>query len=125
MRTEKEDSRQQESGRPKRIRVARSVAASGIAVGVVLGGFIVGAGPANANPSANCWAYGVGATVASGGCKGTWGGTTFRVGAKCGWLMTTVYSRYVWTPSGRATTVSTSSCPWYSRPIRVVWVESE
>src|SRR5262245_9444282 len=73
---------------------------------------------------ATWWAF-VGGNQSSGTCKApNYGGTWFRVGQQCGWLMYKTWSPWTWAPAGRAASATTAPCPSYSQKSRTAWVET-
>lgn len=82
--------------------------------------------PVSAAPGAcsYTWAY-RGGDRAYGGCKGSFGGTWFRVGQRCGRTLAVRYSPWTWAPNGVAVSAVTDNCKWYdgSGGSRAAWVE--
>lgn len=102
--------------------LSRRLALFVAAAALVGGAAAVDASPAAAGSCSTTWAY-LGGSTSTGGCKGTGGGTHFRVAQVCGWTTTRTYSAWIWAPHGVAKSATTKACPWWSQKARVAWVE--
>ena len=68
------------------------------------------------------WAY-VRGDRSTGGCRGTAGGTYFRVAQECGKGQAVTYSAWTWAPDGGVAYATTSPCPANAPEARSAWVE--